>query len=131
MRILAGILAALPAVQSVNIVLSNDDGWAEANIRQFYTALTHAGHSVVLSAPAQDKSGTGMFLSLSSIDIQGHSISLQLRLHRRASSTPVLRGALLLGRTPRIHILTMSIRKKPLTRRSDIAGIQQRQCDMA
>lgn len=44
---------------AANIVLSNDDGWAEINIRQFYYALTNAGNSVIISAPADNKSGTG------------------------------------------------------------------------
>ncbi|KAI4241997.1 MAG: hypothetical protein L6R40_004224 [Gallowayella cf. fulva] len=53
-------LAVLPLLaQSTNIVLSNDDGWAEINIRVFYDRLTRAGNSVVLSAPADNKSGTG------------------------------------------------------------------------
>jgi 5'/3'-nucleotidase SurE len=53
-------LAVFPlAARAANIVLSNDDGWAEINIRSFYNALTAAGESVVLSAPAQDQSGTG------------------------------------------------------------------------
>ncbi|KAL4778653.1 survival protein sure-like phosphatase/nucleotidase [Aspergillus varians] len=52
--------ALLPlASQAVNIVATNDDGWAEANIRSLYNALTSAGHSVVLSAPAENQSGTG------------------------------------------------------------------------
>ncbi|KAK3216433.1 hypothetical protein GRF29_8g3247410 [Pseudopithomyces chartarum] len=42
-----------------NILLSNDDGWAQLNIRTFYSALTAAGNSVVVSAPADNKSGTG------------------------------------------------------------------------
>lgn len=42
-----------------NIVLSNDDGWAEINIRTFYNTLRAAGDSVVLSAPAENESGTG------------------------------------------------------------------------
>jgi len=50
----------LGAASGLNIVLSNDDGWAEVNIRVFYNALTKAGNSVVLSAPAVDRSGTGM-----------------------------------------------------------------------
>ena len=50
---------ALPLTQAANIVLSNDDGWAEINIRAFYNALSSAGESVVLSAPAIDRSGTG------------------------------------------------------------------------
>jgi len=47
------------------VVLSNDDGWAEINIRTFYSALTAAGDSVILSAPAENKSGTGKELSRS------------------------------------------------------------------
>ena len=50
----------LPLVaQCTNVVLSNDDGWAEINIRTFYNALMAAGDSVVLSAPAENESGTG------------------------------------------------------------------------
>ena len=53
-------LALLPLTTTAsNIVLSNDDGWAEINIRAFYNALTAAGDSVVLSAPAENESGTG------------------------------------------------------------------------
>jgi 5'/3'-nucleotidase SurE len=44
---------------AANILLSNDDGWAELNIRTFYDALTSAGNSVVISAPADNRSGTG------------------------------------------------------------------------
>ncbi|CAN8104635.1 unnamed protein product [Discula destructiva] len=44
---------------AANVVLSNDDGWAEKNIRVFYNALTAAGNDVVISAPADNKSGTG------------------------------------------------------------------------
>ncbi|KIW04279.1 5'/3'-nucleotidase SurE, variant [Verruconis gallopava] len=56
--VLALLLAPL-AAQAVNIVLSNDDGWAEKNIRVFFDALTAAGQNVVISAPAENKSGTG------------------------------------------------------------------------
>ena len=53
-------LALLPAVsQAINIVSSNDDGWAEINIRSLYSVLSSAGHSVVVSAPAENQSGTG------------------------------------------------------------------------
>ncbi|RDW86964.1 5'/3'-nucleotidase SurE [Aspergillus mulundensis] len=52
-------LAALPLTSAINIISSNDDGWAEINIRQLFNALTTAGHSVVLSAPAENKSGSG------------------------------------------------------------------------
>ena len=53
-----GLLPLL--ANGTNVVLSNDDGWAEINIREFYYALTNAGDSVVLSAPAENESGTGM-----------------------------------------------------------------------
>lgn len=53
-----GLLPLL--AKGTNVVLSNDDGWAEINIREFYYALTNAGDSVVLSAPAENESGTGM-----------------------------------------------------------------------
>lgn len=57
-------LAVLPilAVQGVRIVQSNDDGWAELNIRTLNDALRAAGHNVVLSGPAEDKSGSGTFV---------------------------------------------------------------------
>nr|GAT51050.1 predicted protein [Mycena chlorophos] len=41
------------------IVLTNDDGWAVAKIRAQETALNTAGYNVVLSAPAENQSGTG------------------------------------------------------------------------
>ncbi|KAL8925942.1 MAG: hypothetical protein Q9208_003255 [Pyrenodesmia sp. 3 TL-2023] len=49
----------LPSPQNANIILSNDDGWAELNIRMLFDSLVNAGNSVVLSAPADNKSGTG------------------------------------------------------------------------
>ncbi|KAH7354984.1 survival protein sure-like phosphatase/nucleotidase [Rhexocercosporidium sp. MPI-PUGE-AT-0058] len=42
-----------------NIIMSNDDGWAEINLRTFYNTLKNAGESPVVSAPAENKSGTG------------------------------------------------------------------------
>ncbi|UPK93629.1 hypothetical protein LCI18_004564 [Fusarium solani-melongenae] len=52
-------LAILPlAAQAVRIVQSNDDGWAESYIRTFNDALNKAGYEVVLSAPAENKSGS-------------------------------------------------------------------------
>lgn len=54
------ILTLFPLVASaVNIVASNDDGWAEANIRALFDSLGAAGHSLVVSAPAENQSGTG------------------------------------------------------------------------
>ena len=57
-------IALLPLnVQAANLVLTNDDGWAEINIRTLYDSLTTAGEAVVLSAPAENKSGTGALIS--------------------------------------------------------------------
>ncbi|THV02674.1 sure-like protein [Dendrothele bispora CBS 962.96] len=47
------------SAHGANIVLTNDDGWATAMIRAQNNALKAAGHNVVLSAPANDESGTG------------------------------------------------------------------------
>ena len=61
MRYTALAFGLLPLiVKGTNVVLSNDDGWAEINIRVFYNALTSGGDSVVISAPAENESGTGM-----------------------------------------------------------------------
>lgn len=54
------IAAALPLAQGIRIVQSNDDGWAEINIRTFFNTLNAAGHQVVLSGPAENQSGTGI-----------------------------------------------------------------------
>lgn len=59
MQIPLSVLLAPLVAQAVNIVLSNDDGWAEKNIRVFYDTLTSAGESVIISAPADNRSGTG------------------------------------------------------------------------
>ncbi|KDQ12581.1 hypothetical protein BOTBODRAFT_56638 [Botryobasidium botryosum FD-172 SS1] len=47
------------AVSGLNILLSNDDGWAVANIRALKTRLEEAGHKVIISAPSDNRSGTG------------------------------------------------------------------------
>ena len=58
MRVTALSVAMLPlAAQAVNVLQSNDDGWAEINIREFYNSLTDAGFSSIISAPAEDMSG--------------------------------------------------------------------------
>ncbi|KAK1594116.1 5'/3'-nucleotidase sure [Colletotrichum navitas] len=53
------LLAQVLAVQGLNIIQSNDDGWAELNARVFHDSLKALGHSVLLSAPAENKSGRG------------------------------------------------------------------------
>ena len=72
-------LAVLPlAAQAVNIISANDDGWAEKNIRTLYDTLTAAGHSVVISAPAENKSGTGMLSLLLSLPLKLESNRLHI-----------------------------------------------------
>ncbi|KZT69464.1 survival protein sure-like phosphatase/nucleotidase [Daedalea quercina L-15889] len=57
------IVTALSCISAAwctgNIVSTNDDGWAVAQIRALYTDLTAAGFDVVISAPADNESGTG------------------------------------------------------------------------
>lgn len=47
------------ASSAINVVQSNDDGWAEINIRRFYEVLNDAVFDSIISAPAENKSGTG------------------------------------------------------------------------
>ena len=71
----AALLLSISLVQSTNIILTNDDGWAVAMIRQQYAALIDAGYDVstkillkvrfsynlaqvVLASPAENESGT-------------------------------------------------------------------------
>ncbi|KAI1489828.1 survival protein sure-like phosphatase/nucleotidase [Biscogniauxia mediterranea] len=55
---LSALLPVLGA-HGARILQSNDDGWAELFVRSFNDALKEAGHDVVLSAPADNKSGSG------------------------------------------------------------------------
>lgn len=59
-----GYSKVLKAKRSLNILLSNDDSWASANIRATYYALKTAGHKVLMVAPAQQQSGTGGTVNL-------------------------------------------------------------------
>ncbi|KAF1809404.1 sure-like protein [Eremomyces bilateralis CBS 781.70] len=58
-QVLSSLLPLLLSVQAVRIVQSNDDGWAEVNLRTLHTVLKAAGHDVVLSGPAENQSGRG------------------------------------------------------------------------
>ncbi|KAL1938969.1 hypothetical protein VTO73DRAFT_11122 [Trametes versicolor] len=53
------VLSTAAATSASKVVLTNDDGWAVAQIRAQRDALVEAGHDVILSAPAENKSGTG------------------------------------------------------------------------
>ena len=59
---LAGSFALAKSSLAINIISSNDDGWAEVNIRSFFDSLSDAGHSVVVSAPAENQSGKGLLI---------------------------------------------------------------------
>jgi 5'/3'-nucleotidase SurE len=59
MRCTALLLAVSPLLANAfNVVVSNDDGWAEQNVRTFVKTLTTAGFAAVLSSPAENQSGT-------------------------------------------------------------------------
>ncbi|KAI0668909.1 sure-like protein [Trametes maxima] len=60
-HILQFVFVALLAGDALgqNVILTNDDGWAVAQIRAQRDSLVSAGFNVVLSAPAENKSGTG------------------------------------------------------------------------
>ncbi|PIL26047.1 hypothetical protein GSI_11801 [Ganoderma sinense ZZ0214-1] len=48
-----------PVAFACNVVITNGDGWAVAQIRAQRDSLIHAGFDVILSAPPQDLSSTG------------------------------------------------------------------------
>lgn len=53
------LLLLLPMALAARIIQSNDDGWAELSTRALNTHLISSGNLVGLSAPADDKSGSG------------------------------------------------------------------------
>ena len=58
---LVAALLALPASSAfaLNILLCNDDGITAANVRALKTRLAAVGHSVIVSGPIANQSGTG------------------------------------------------------------------------
>ena len=59
MRCTAFLVVASPLLAGAfNVIVSNDDGWAEQNVRTFVKTLTTAGFAAVLSSPAENQSGT-------------------------------------------------------------------------
>ncbi|KOS17227.1 Acid phosphatase [Escovopsis weberi] len=52
------LLAHALAANGARILQGNDDGWAELYVRSFNDALNAAGHSVILSCPAENRSGS-------------------------------------------------------------------------
>ncbi|CAD6902640.1 unnamed protein product [Tilletia controversa] len=53
------LVSSSPSPTSLNILISNDDGLGSANIRALFTTLLEAGHNPIISAPLDNKSGTG------------------------------------------------------------------------
>ena len=53
------VLAAASSTEAIRILQSNDDGWAELYLRSFHDQLLASGHDAVVSAPAENQSGTG------------------------------------------------------------------------
>ena len=78
---LLSIVLALPAISFAQkkIVLSNDDGWATANIRALYQALTEEGHNVRPTTLLKSKSTMGR------VESNLPLIGLRTRLSSRAS----------------------------------------------
>ena len=62
-RLLAMLMLLMLSVlvqssSALNILISNDDSWATANIHAIYRAAKKAGHEAVISAPVMQMSGT-------------------------------------------------------------------------
>lgn len=88
MRLSAALILLPLATQAINIVLGNDDGWAEKNIRVLYDALTASGQNVVISAPAVDRSGTGTSMPTAKHMLNSRLTRKLYRLYRCDSSNP-------------------------------------------
>lgn len=56
---LAILAASSTAEAAIKVLQGNDDGWAENYVRAFHDSLNKSGRDVVLSCPAENKSGTG------------------------------------------------------------------------
>ncbi|TVY58120.1 Acid phosphatase [Lachnellula suecica] len=54
--------ASLSAVNSLNILITNDDGFGRSNIREIYKAVKAFGHNVYIVASTSNESGTGAFV---------------------------------------------------------------------
>ncbi|KAI0646773.1 5'/3'-nucleotidase sure [Trametes meyenii] len=55
----APLFTLLSSSAALNVLLTNDDSWASANIRATYDALKADGHDVLLVGPAVQQSGKG------------------------------------------------------------------------
>lgn len=55
-RAAVAALAVGGGSQAARIIQSNDDGWAELNLRVLHNVLLDAGHDAVVSGPAENMS---------------------------------------------------------------------------
>jgi 5'/3'-nucleotidase SurE len=55
--------------RSLNILLTNDDGFDSGGIQALRTSLTAAGHTVTISAPATNQSGSSAGLTLAAVTV--------------------------------------------------------------
>lgn len=55
---LSSFIPILAVAGGIRILQSNDDGWAESYLRELHSALLRAGHDALVSAPAENQSGT-------------------------------------------------------------------------
>ena len=64
-------LMVLPfSASGLDIALTNDDGWEAPGIQTMYEALSAAGHTVTLVAPAAEQSGSGAAVSAGDLHIR-------------------------------------------------------------
>jgi len=61
--------ASYARTNPLNILLTNDDSWASANIRATFSALKADGHNVLLVGPAVQQSGKGGTFNLPTTNI--------------------------------------------------------------
>ncbi|KAJ8462414.1 hypothetical protein ONZ45_g17941 [Pleurotus djamor] len=67
--LLLQLFSFVAAASALNILLSNDDSWASANIRETYKALKASGHDVLLVGSAVQQSGKGGSFVLPTVNI--------------------------------------------------------------
>jgi 5'/3'-nucleotidase SurE len=70
--VLAVAAAASSNALALNVVLGNDDGWDAPGIQAMKGALVAAGHRVVLSAPADEQSGSSGALNFDTLQVVKH-----------------------------------------------------------
>lgn len=61
-KVFGGVAAsatAFSAVNGLNVLISNDDGFGTANIRELYKAMKAFGHNVYIVASVTNQSGMG------------------------------------------------------------------------